>query len=300
MLRMLSIFNRKKDQKVEKTGKESHISSEELLNEVGEQEANVEVETSLSIHPSWNLSTEQQYVLRFLNNELEPLKPNQISLSGIEINNLKDGVEVTAFVRNSLDKGIKIGEVTLLLLDSDKKVIARHPFDMSELDEIPATSSRPWAFRFPRSAFLQDSFERVGWTLAFELKPKHRLDLHESWEKALPDVQKVKLQEVFNNITPPKEGEVNFMGFQAGQNEKGDLSVSVFIRNGALKDIRFEKLPLKVKDATGEVVATGGFALEDFEVKANTTKPWTFHFPAELVQKKDPDLSRWSVEVVQG
>lgn len=297
---MLSIFNRNKDQKVKKTGKESHISSEELLDEAGEQTENIEVNTALSVHPSWNLPTEQQYVLRFLNNELEPLKPNQISLSGIEISSLADGIEVTAFVRNSLDKGIKIGEVPLLLLDSDKKVIARHTFDMNELGEIPAKSSRPWAFKFPSSTFQQDSFDRVGWTLAFELKPKHKLDLPESWEKALPEEQKNKLEQLFKQVTPPKEGEVNFMGFQAAQNEKGDLSVSVFIRNGAPKDIRFEKLPLKVKDATGEVIATGGFALENFEVKANTTKPWTFHFPAELVQKENPDLSRWSVEVVQG
>lgn len=299
---MLSIFNRKKDQKVKKSGKESHISSEELLNEAGDNadSADIDVETILSLHPSWNLTTEQQYVLRFLNNELPPLKPNQISLSGIEINNLSDGIEVTAFVRNSLDKGINIGEVSLLLLDEEKQVIARHQFDLNEVGEIPAKSSRPWAFQFPSSAFLQQSFSREGWTLAFELKAKHKLDLHESWEKALPEEQKMKLHELFDTITPPKEGEVNFMGFQASQNEQRDLSVSVFIRNGSKKDIRFEKLPLSVKDASGEVIATGGFALEDFEVKANTTKPWTFHFPASLVQKEEPDLSRWSVEVVQG
>lgn len=298
---MLSIFNRKKDQKVKKSGRESHVSSEELLNEASEANVDeVEVETALSIHPSWNLPTEQQYVLRFLNNELPPLKPNQISLSGVEISNVPDGIEVTAFVRNSLDKGITIGEVSLLLLDSEKQIIARHQFDMNELGEIPAKSSRPWAFRFPSSSFLQESFSREGWTLAFELKAKHKLDLHDSWEQALPEEQKQKLHEIFDKITPPKEGEINFMGFQASQNEQGDLSVSVFVRNGSKKDVKFEKLPLKVKDATGEVVATGGFTLEDFEVKANTTRPWTFHFPASLVQKDAVDLSRWSVEVVQG
>lgn len=296
---MLSIFSRKKDQKIKKSGKESHVSSEDLLNEASEGIDEVEVETTLSLHPSWNLPTEQQYVLRFLNNELPPLKPNQISLSGVELNTLPDGIEATAFVRNSLDKGIKIGEVTLLLLDNEKQLLARHIFDLNELGEIPARSSRPWAFRFPSESFLQQSFEREGWTLAFELKTPHKLDLHESWEKSLPVEQKEKLQQLFEKITPPKEGEINFMGFQAGLNEQGDLSVSVFVRNGSKKDVRFEKLPLVVKDASGEVCATGGFALENFDVKANTTKPWTFHFPAELVKKDTPDLSRWSVEVVQ-
>lgn len=296
---MLSIFNRKKDQKIKKSGKESHVSSEELLNEAAEGTGEVEVETALSIHPSWNLPTEQQYVLRFLNNELPPLKPNQISLSGVELSTVAEGIEASAFVRNSLDKGIKIGEVTLLLLDNEKQVIARHTFDLNDLDEIPARSSRPWAFIFPKESFLQQEFSREGWTLAFELKTPHRLDLHESWETSLPPEQKEKLQQLFDKITPPKEGEINFMGFQAGLNEQGDLSVSVFVRNGSKKDVRFEKLPLAVKDASGEIIATGGFALEDFQVHANTTRPWTFHFPAALVKKDTPDLSRWSVEVVQ-
>lgn len=297
---MLSIFNRKKNQKIKKSGKESHISSEELLNMTdGEVAETTEIETALSIHPAWKLQNEQQYVLRFLNNELPPLKPNQISLSGVELTNVPNGIEVTAFVRNSLDQGIKIGEVPLLLLDSEQKVIARHTFDFGKIGEIPGRSSRPWAFRFPNKSFELKNFSRKDWTLAFELKTKHKLDLHESWEKALPEEQQQKLQEVFEQIEPPKEGEVNFMGFQAKQNDEGDLSVSVFIRNGSNKDVTFEKLPLSVKDASGEVVATGGFALEDFKVRANTTRPWTFHFPAKLVQKEAPDMSKWTVIVVQ-
>lgn len=297
---MLSIFKRKKNDKIKKSGGESSVSSEELLNVSNEgEDGREEIETALSVHPSWKLPSEQQYVLRFLNNELPPLKPNQISLSGIEISNVPNGIEVTAFVRNSLPKAIKIGEVTLLLLDSEKKVIGRNNFDLEKLGEIPAESSRPWAFRFPNKSLEQKQFSRKDWTLAFELKTKHKLELHESWEKALPEDQQQKLQEVFDKIDPPKEGEVNFMGFQAKQNDDGDLSISVFIRNGTKKDVTFQKLPLAVKDATGEEVATGGFALEDFKVRANTTKPWTFHFPAQLVKKDNPDLSKWTVVVVQ-
>lgn len=297
---MVSFFKKKKTDEIKKTGKEASISSKELIQGTDESiDPNEDVETALSIHPSWNLPKEKEYVLRFLNNELPPLKPNQISLSGIEINLVKNGLEVTAFVRNSLNKGIKIGKVPLLLLDKDKKPIARHEFDLNVLGELPARSSRPWAFLFPKESILVESFSRKDWTLNFELKPKHRLDLHESWEKSLPEEQKQKLQAVFEKITPPRAGEVNFMGFQASRNEQGDLTVSLFIRNGSNKDITIEKLPLAVKDATREVVATGGFTLKDFTVKAHTTKPWTFHFPASLVKKQDIDLSRWSVEVIQ-
>lgn len=63
------------------------------------------VDTELSILPNWTDSIEQEYVLRFLNNENEPMKQNKISLSGIEINEDEDGgIIVTAFVRSSLKK----------------------------------------------------------------------------------------------------------------------------------------------------------------------------------------------------
>ena len=93
-----------------------------------------------------------------------------------------------------------------------------------------------------------------------------------------------------------KEDEVNFMGLEAVMQEAGTLAVTVLIRNGSKKkSIKIEQLPLVVEDADGDQVCQGGFALEDFEVKANTTKPWTFIFPEPLVVKKNPNLTRWKV-----
>ena len=54
-------------------------------------------------------------------------------------------------------------------------------------------------------------------------------------------------------------------------------------------------LPLIVEDASGEVIAKGGFKLDQLEVKANTSKPWTFIFPKELLLKENIDLSKWKV-----
>jgi SLAP domain-containing protein len=86
---------------------------------------------------------------------------------------------------------------------------------------------------------------------------------------------------------------VNFMGLQAKKSEDGNLHVTMLIRNGSDKNIQLQQLPLEVVDATGDVIAKGGFALNDFEVKANTSKPWTFIFPSSLVLKEEIDLSVW-------
>jgi accessory Sec system S-layer assembly protein len=290
---MLSIFRRKSKEQVKKSGLDSSISAAELFNE-SESAEEEEVDTELSIHPSWNVPTEQMYVLRFLNNELDPLKPNQISLSGIDLKPADSGLEVTAFVRNSLNKGIKFEKTDLLLLDSNKEVIARRQFDLSELGEIPGKSSRPWSFVFPAASIQRTEFGKEDWSIAFELKKQHALDLHETWEKTIADEDKERLQTLVQNVHPPKPGEINFMGLSAKLADK-DLHVTVLIRNGHDKNINIQQLPLQVEDAAGEIVARGGFKLEDFEVKANTSKPWTFIFPSSLVNKENPDLSKWKV-----
>jgi SLAP domain-containing protein len=92
---------------------------------------------------------------------------------------------------------------------------------------------------------------------------------------------------------------VNFTGFQVKPQPEGNLAVSLFIRNGNKQHINLEQLPLELLDATDEVVARGSFKLDNLEVKANTSKPWTFIFPSQMVTKENPDLSRWTIKVIQ-
>ncbi|MFD2442753.1 accessory Sec system S-layer assembly protein [Bacillus sp. CGMCC 1.16607] len=292
---MLSFFKKKN-----KSGKDSTISSKELLKDVTELQDESEITTELSIHPSLDIPQEQQYVLRFLNNDLPPLKPNQISLAGIELHQTGDAVIVSAFVRNSLLQAVRLNQTHLLLIGPNDEKLARKAFDLSELGELPARSSRPWNFTFEKSTLLTEEIPKEGWKLAFELKTKHRLDLAESWEKSLSPEDKEKLTTMVEKIDPPKEGEVNFLGLQAKITEQKELHVTMLIRNGSDKNIKLEQLPLLVEDATGDAIAKGGFKLEDFEVKANTSKPWTFIFPESLLLKESPDLSRWKASAIQG
>ncbi|MCA1040500.1 accessory Sec system S-layer assembly protein [Bacillus infantis] len=293
---MFSIFQRKENNKMKNSGKDAAISAKDLL-DVTEEGSEAEVNTSLSLHPAWNLPMEQQYVFRFLHNELSPLQPNQISIAGTDLEKGASGIEVTAFVRNSLNKKITFGSTPLLLLDENQNLIARQVFNMEEIGELPEKSSRPWVFHFPKETIQQDEFNEENWTLAFEINKPHSLDLHESWQQALPKEQIDKLQQVVESIGAPNKGEVNFMGLQAQYLEDGGLSVTILIRNGTEQNMHLEHLPLTVQDADGEVIAEGGFALSDFAVLSNTTKPWTFQFPESLVRKKDADLSKWSIVV---
>jgi accessory Sec system S-layer assembly protein len=289
--------------KAEKTGTDSTIGSEEILDGVHESSEGDEVETTLSFHPEWNVPQEQEYVFRFLSNELEPLKPNQISLSGIDIDieEANGSWLVKAFFRSSLDQKISVGSVELLLLDENDKTLASQEFDLNELGEIPARSARPWVFVFTKDNVFVEQPPADNWKLAFNVQSMvpHKLELEQAWEDGLTPEQKEGLAKVVEGLPKLKPREVNISGFQVKKQEDGSIAASVFIRNGHSKQINIEKLPLELIDAAGDLIARGSFSLAPLPVKANTSKPWTFIYPKELIQKEEPDLSRWIVRVPQ-
>jgi accessory Sec system S-layer assembly protein len=288
---MLSFL--KKNKSIKSLGEESTVSSSDLLNEENvELNENEDIHTELFFHPEWTLSNEDKYVYQFLNMECPPLKPNQISLSGIELIEEDNIYLVSVFIRNSLSKAIRLEKTSLLLLDDTGQVAGRKTFDLTALGEIPAVSSMPWTFVFEKGTMIKKEVNPQGWKLAFELKKpvKHSLDLAESWEKSLPEEDKEKLIQLTNSLSVPKPGEVNFMGLQVKLEDTGDLYATLLIRNGSDKNITLQHVPLEVFDHSKEVVARGSFSMDDFEVKAHTSKPWTFIFPKDFVLKDPANL----------
>lgn len=288
--------------KTNKTGTDTTIDSNELF----ENESSItseEIHTTLSIHPEWDVPKEQQYVFQFLSNELQPLKVNQISLSGIDIDRNENTSEwlVKAFFRSSLEQPVTMGRAELLILSNDDKVIAAKEFDLSELGEIPAKTARPWVFIFETNTQRVEEIPAEGWKIAFNVQSliPHQLELESTWEQALSEDQKLALTKIVQSLPKLKEREVNFSGFQAKPQEDGSLAISLFIRNGHSQHINLEQLPLEVLDANKELVARGSFKLDSLQVKANTSKPWTFIFPKEMIQLENPDFSNWTVKVSQ-
>ena len=64
------------------------------------------------------MSHKSKIHFNFLANELEPLKPNQLSLSSISIEEGRGGKWlVRAFFRSSLPQAIELGEIELFIMD---------------------------------------------------------------------------------------------------------------------------------------------------------------------------------------
>lgn len=292
--------------KEDKIGKENTIDSKDLLGNVpaDSQNVNREVVTKLSFHPDWNVPQEQKYIFNFLANELEPLKPNQLSLSSISIEeDARLGKWlVRAFFRSSLTEAIELGEIELFIMDKNDELIASKKFDFKALGTIPAESARPWVFEFEKSTLKTEEIPEDGWKIAFNLVSLrgHQLELDPTWEEQLPAEQKEELAKIVKTLPELGETEVNFTGLQAKFANDGSLNVSIFIRNGHNKAINLEQLPLEIIDARGQQIAKGSFKMEPIlTVQPNSTKPWTFIFPPTLVNPKGADLSRWTARVTQ-
>jgi accessory Sec system S-layer assembly protein len=291
---MLSFFKRK-SKKIEKLGSDSVVSSADLLGEAGAGEGASDelVATTLSFHPDMQVSDEDRYYFSFLHNQLPNLQPNQLALAGVDLKQEGEDLVVVAFVRNSLERGIQLTPTVLSLLGPNGERLGAKVFDLGELGGLPPKTSRPWQFVFHPSDLVDTNLPKEGWVLAFELTPKHRLDLADAWEEKLSLEDKERLAAHVESIEPPRPGEVNLAGINGVVADDGNLVITLFVRNGNNFDINIEQLPLFIEDATNEVVAQGAFQLQDFVVKANTSKPWTFIFPKEMLLKEVIDMSKW-------
>jgi accessory Sec system S-layer assembly protein len=296
---MFTFFKNKKAGEVKKTGLDHTVSSNELLNQ-GEEPGEKEVETDLSLPSHWDLSKEDEYVFRFLHNELSPLKINQISLSGVDIERDSTIIKVTAFVRNSMPQAIRLNDAEILLLNERREIAARKKFDLSELKEIPSNSSMPWVFSFEKHTWGNVDLPETGWTLAFNLgsKSKHKLDFDATWNDKLSKKEIQTLTNVVNALPALNSNEFNITGIEAMVTKNSDLHITALFRNGNSRAIRIQKLPIEIVDGNKKIIAKATFKLDNVEVKPNTSKPWVFIFPNDLVSEENIDLNNWSIKPV--
>lgn len=294
------MFSFLKGQKKQPKDKNAITADELLTPEMKETKSNEEIETTLSIPNNWKMTDEERYVFSFHNNQSPKLKKNQISIYGMELTkNSENHILVTGLIRSTVTQSIQFEKTTILLMVNDQAV-ARKEFNLDQLGTLPPNSARPWQFDFKEDDLLTEIGE-IGdnWSLAFELKQKHQLDLDPAWEKSLDQKAKDTLQKIVEEAPPLKDGEVNFMGVKAVKNENGDLVVTILIRNGNKKNITLEQIPLGIRDASNEEIARGGFKTENLTIKANTSKPWSFIFPKSMLKKEDLDLSKWQAYPIQ-
>ena len=293
------MFKLIKGNKIQKGKASEQVDASEVINTSGQGDAGID--TELSIPQQWNMGDEERYVYAFHNTQSPKLHKNQISIYGMELlRPAEKKIKITGLIRSTVVEPIQFEDTMIILAGPDNEVLARKEFNLNKLGTLQPNTSRPWEFDFEEEDFLGDITQPIDdWSLAFEIKREHQLDLEESWAKSIAPETQTALEKIIADAPELKPGEVNFMGLSAKVQDDHGLSITLLIRNGTDKNVNLEKIPLGVKDAGGEEVARGSFTLKKFQVKANTSKPWTFVFPESMVSNKNPDLSRWQAYLIQ-
>jgi accessory Sec system S-layer assembly protein len=295
---MQSFFSKTELNNLTMKGRESFVSSRKAKKE--EEEPKTEtVSTELSFPPSWEVSGEEKEAFQKLHEQCDPMTSGQAAISGIHMKKTEAGdYAFLVFIRHTMEKKLKMNEVTLSIFDEQDEVLGRKTFQLEDFGEVPPNGSRPWEFLFSEKDLFTEKIPEEGWKLVFQLSPvskTHSLELTKSWRKRLPQEQQRRLRKMVEKVGPPRPGQVNFLGLSAKMvKEREELHISLLIRNGGEKTINLEKLPLVVEDASGEVIANGIFTLDPkLQVKAHTSTPWNFVFPKSMIKKSEPDLSKW-------
>ncbi|MDP4085833.1 MAG: accessory Sec system S-layer assembly protein [Bacillota bacterium] len=254
------------------------------------------VKTKLHFPTDWDILPKEKYIYQFHHQKLPKIHVGQASIYAIKFLEVNEEILVEAFIQNATEQALKFEEVDLVVVDEKGELAAKKTFSFELLEEFPPLSCTPWRFIFLKEDRVSVKTPSNEWKILFQVKTE-RLDLEKSWEESLTPEQKENFKRMLEKLPKMGKDEVNFTGIHVRFLENQSLEVMVFVRNGTSQGMQLEKLPLTLVDASGDVVCKGQFELPPLTVNPHTAKPWAFIFPLELIQKEQPDFSRWRIEV---
>lgn len=256
------------------------------------------VETKLHFIDLWDMKSKDRYVYQYHHKKLPKLKENQLSISGVKFLEMDGQLVVEAFIRNTVPKALHMEDVDLIVFDENNQPAAKKRVSLDYLGELPPFSCTPLRFSFSAEERLSAAAVSNQWKILFELKTKSKeeaLDLDPAWEERLTLEQKAYLEGLLKRLPKLGPKEVNIFGVELKPLADQSLQATVLIRNGTSQEVQIAQLPLTIEDASGEMVCHGQFNLAPLTIKPRSAKPWTFIYPAGLVLKHNPDLSKWRI-----
>jgi SLAP domain-containing protein len=268
-----------------------------------EAEKNNRIKTTLSLHPDWKVASgNTSFALKEIMEKevasLPEIKEGFIGLNGIYAVREKNHLEVGFYLRNGLSQDVRLGVTSLAIVNSDNKLLAKQQFDLSKMGAIPSHTARPWELIFDKENVFVDIIRHDDWRITFIANNN---SLKDEINAALALQQKEKqlefetLKEILTKLPPVKPDQLNITPYEVKLNSKGELEVTVVIRNGTKKILQIENIPVTVKDAKDVKVASKLFHIdEELVVGPNKGCLQTLKFPPKALAK-DIDASSFSV-----
>ncbi|MFB5086087.1 SLAP domain-containing protein [Psychrobacillus sp. PGGUH221] len=260
--------------------------------------------TEIDFSVDWDIPTQEKYIFQFYHQQLEDLEANQLHVHGVKLYTVDSGIVVTAIIRHSLPKKLRLDQVVLVVKDTEGKELAKKQFDMQLFGELEPCTARPWNFLFEMEDLLvpyEEIENEMEFEMAFEYYEKvvkdFELYLDENWSNGLTEDQKKIVHDLVSTLEPLKENEISIVGFHFHESEDA-VTIYIIIRNAFSQDLTIENLPIQLFDATAEMVCKLGFPLGQFTIASKQARPISLSFSKEVFQKENPDFSSWKIEMV--
>ncbi|MDO0824404.1 SLAP domain-containing protein [Desulfosporosinus nitroreducens] len=204
------------------------------------------------------------------------------------------------FVSNGMSEKVKFKSVPLVLMDSDKRVLARQSFGADVIGEVVGRSEKACVVRFRRdNVYGQDIPSDCQICFDIPAKRPQGIEIqYQSLPENISEDQQQELEKILAKLPSMKQGEVNFSPLKAIITVQNDLLTTVIIRNFSDKQINLEQIPLAVFDAHREELARGVFNIENLSIEPFKAILWTFNF-GSVLQDRDIDLSSWHINIVK-
>lgn len=266
--------------------------------ELEEEIEDILPEQDLFIHPSWvNMPQEMRYVYQYEHFELPVMGKGSFGINGISINEVDDKYFVTTFIRNTTDKDYCLDDILIYLVNDKKESLAVMKVNLKkEVGNIPSNSNMPWIFIFDETTRTELELDKNNWNIVFKVPDPHKLELDNTQDEFSTELKK-QIDEAYKKLSTIQENTINFSGITCDINEECFVTVTTFIRNGYFRDIKLSDIILEVIDANESMICRAQLTLEDLEIPANSSKPWTFVFEPLYIMNPTPDLSTWRIQV---
>ena len=260
--------------------------------------------TELNFSKDWDISAPDKYIFQYFHQKLENLEANQLHVHGVKLYTVESGIVVTAIIRHSLPKKLRLDQVVLVVKDNNGKDIANKQFDMELFGELEACTARPWHFLFEKEDLLvpyEELTNEMEFEMAFEYYEKvvkdFELYLDENWSNGLSEDQQAYVQTLVSTLEPIKENEISVVGFHFHESDDA-VNIYIIIRNAFSETLTIENLPIQLFDAAGDMVCKLGFPIGQFEIASKQARPISLSFSKEVFMKENPDFSSWKIELV--
>lgn len=225
--------------------------------------------------------------------ELPDVEKDNLSLDIVYIYELDNGVEVRAFIRNSTEKEIAVGECEIALMNTNtQKIMAKEVFAIDKMIEGNLQAKSAAAVDFVFEGTDKISCDKSQWQLTWgeDVVFGETQDIEYKFLNDLNDGKEL-IEKYIETLKPVIKNTVKIDLFSLSKGSDGEIDMLIMVRNAKDKAVAVKKLPIKII-CDGEVVAGGSFETSFIEVAAREGKLFKFPLRKEFIKRYDFDLNK--------